>query len=62
MEEVAVSFDAAADRKAAETGFESRGKVLPEWIDYNGHMNVAYYLVAFDTGLDSFVDTLDFDA
>ena len=23
-------------------------------------MNVAYYLVAFDTGLDAFVDALDF--
>ncbi len=22
--------------------------VKPEWIDYNGHMNVAYYLLAFD--------------
>ncbi|MDF1792931.1 MAG: thioesterase family protein [Thalassobaculaceae bacterium] len=23
-------------------------KVRPDWIDYNGHMNVGYYLVAFD--------------
>ena len=23
-------------------------KVLPEWIDVNGHMNVAYYVLAFD--------------
>ncbi len=22
--------------------------VLPEWIDHNGHMNVAYYVLAFD--------------
>jgi acyl-CoA thioester hydrolase len=22
--------------------------VRPDWIDYNGHMNVGYYLVAFD--------------
>ncbi|NJN47440.1 MAG: thioesterase-like protein, partial [Candidatus Competibacteraceae bacterium] len=22
--------------------------VPPEWIDYNGHMNVAYYVLAFD--------------
>jgi len=28
------------------------GKVLPEWIDYNGHMNVAYYSLAFDWGVD----------
>ncbi|HUF57006.1 MAG TPA: thioesterase family protein, partial [Thermohalobaculum sp.] len=24
----------------------------PEWIDYNGHMNVAYYTMAFDNALD----------
>jgi len=29
-------------------------KVLPEWIDYNGHMNVAYYTLAFDKALDFF--------
>ncbi|MBT3265205.1 MAG: thioesterase-like protein, partial [Acidiferrobacteraceae bacterium] len=22
--------------------------VLESWIDYNGHMNVAYYVMAFD--------------
>ncbi|MEM7432467.1 MAG: thioesterase family protein [Pseudomonadota bacterium] len=30
-----------------------RGKVLPEWIDVNGHMNVAYYVLAFDLGIDT---------
>ena len=25
-----------------------RGRVLPEWIDVNDHMNVAYYVLAFD--------------
>lgn len=29
------------------------GKVLPEWIDINGHMNVAYFLLAFDHGVDA---------
>ena len=29
-----------------------RGHVLPEWIDYNDHMNVAYYLLAFDQAVD----------
>ena len=28
-------------------------QVLPEWIDYNGHMNVAYYTMAFDQALDA---------
>ncbi len=32
----------------------SSGKVLPEWIDINGHMNVAYYVLAFDLGVDKF--------
>jgi acyl-CoA thioester hydrolase len=31
----------------------STGKVLPEWIDFNGHMNVAYYVLAFDQGVDA---------
>ena len=25
------------------------GKVLPEWTDYNGHMNLAFYIHLFDT-------------
>jgi len=29
------------------------GNVQPEWIDYNGHMNVAYYVLAFDLGIDA---------
>ncbi|MEM9045998.1 MAG: thioesterase family protein [Pseudomonadota bacterium] len=31
-------------------------KVLPEWIDYNGHMNVAFYTMAFDKALDEVFD------
>lgn len=30
-----------------------RGQVLPEWIDVNNHMNVAYYVLAFDQGVDT---------
>lgn len=30
-----------------------RGTVLPEWIDVNDHMNVAYYVLAFDLAVDS---------
>lgn len=29
------------------------GQVLPEWIDINGHMNVAFYVLAFDLGVDA---------
>lgn len=32
--------------------------VLPEWIDYNGHLNMAYYHVIFDRGVDHFFDYL----
>ncbi|MBM85445.1 MAG: thioesterase-like protein [Rhodospirillaceae bacterium] len=30
--------------------------VLPEWIDYNGHMNVGFYGVAFDKATDALLD------
>ena len=33
--------------------------VLPEWIDYNGHMNVAYYVLAFDHATDKLLDQLN---
>ena len=36
--------------------------VLPEWIDMNGHMNVAYYLLAFDLASDVFSDFLGLTA
>lgn len=32
--------------------------VLPEWIDYNGHMNVAYYVLAIDHAMDEAFDAL----
>ena len=31
--------------------------VPPEWIDYNGHMNVAYYTMAVDQAIDVFLET-----
>jgi len=30
-----------------------RGEVRPEWIDVNDHMNVAYYVLAFDLAIDT---------
>lgn len=35
-----------------------KGRVRPEWIDYNGHMNVAYYVAAFDEATDAFYEDL----
>ena len=32
--------------------------VPPEWIDYNGHMNVAYYVKAIDHSMDEVFDML----
>lgn len=29
-------------------------RVKPEWVDHYGHMNLAYYLVAFDLATDAF--------
>ena len=33
--------------------------VRPEWVDYNGHMNVAYYVLIFDHATDAALDQLD---
>ena len=42
----------------------AKGIVKPEWIDANGHMNVAYYVLAFDLAVDalweSFVITSEY--
>lgn len=37
---------------------DHRETVRKEWIDYNGHMNVAYYLVIFDHATDVLLDRL----
>lgn len=34
--------------------------VKPEWIDYNGHLNMAYYNVLFDTGVDEVYESIGF--
>jgi len=33
--------------------------VRPEWVDYNGHLNHAYYIVVFDHGIDVVLDFFD---
>lgn len=32
--------------------------IRPEWIDYNGHLNLAYYHVLFDEGIDGLFDAM----
>jgi acyl-CoA thioester hydrolase len=35
---------------------EHQDVVRPEWLDSNGHMNLAYYVVVFDRGADVWLD------
>ncbi len=49
MAQVNDNYEAAPIRTRAR-------EVPPEWIDYNGHMNVAYYTLAFDNALDEIFD------
>jgi acyl-CoA thioester hydrolase len=41
--------------------FEWTETVRPEWIDYNGHMNVAHYVAVFDRASEAFVATVGID-
>jgi len=36
--------------------------VSADWVDYNGHMNVAYYVLIFDHATDALLDFLKLDA
>jgi acyl-CoA thioester hydrolase len=50
---------AMSDERLVSGLFQSgRVSVQPEWIDYNGHMNVGYYVVAFDRASDGLCDHL----
>ena len=42
--------------RAFEGAVVCEGTVKPEWIDFNGHMNVAWYVHAFDLGIDALWD------
>lgn len=48
-----MEFEAPFDRH--------RDVVRPEWIDHNGHMNVGYYVLAFDFATDAFLYWLGLD-
>lgn len=49
------------DRFLAATLPTAQGRVPTEWTDYNGHMNVAYYVLAFDRGTDGLLTVLGMD-
>jgi len=39
-----------------------RGTVLPEWVDYNGHLNDGYYMVIFGRATDGLMALIGLDA
>ena len=39
-----------------------RDVVRPNWVDYNRHMNMGYYLVVFDVATDEFLAWVGLDA
>jgi len=39
-----------------------RTQVLPEWIDYNGHLRDAYYVLVVSSATDALMDHLGMDA
>jgi acyl-CoA thioester hydrolase len=39
-----------------------RSEVLPDWVDYNGHLRDGFYLVLFSYGVDGFMDQIGLDA
>jgi acyl-CoA thioester hydrolase len=45
--------------EAIPTPFVRVGRVEPEWIDANGHMNIAAYVTAFDLSSDMILESLD---
>lgn len=44
------------------TSFAYSATVRPDWIDYNGHMQDAYYGLVFSHAVDAFQDAVGFDA
>ncbi|MDA0997503.1 MAG: thioesterase family protein [Proteobacteria bacterium] len=36
-------------------------EISDAWTDYNGHMNVAYYVLVFDHGTDGFLELIGLD-
>jgi acyl-CoA thioester hydrolase len=50
------------DLSSIRAPFETdRVFVRPDWIDYNGHMNVAYYIKAFDQAFDELYAVMGVD-
>ncbi|MCW5320694.1 thioesterase family protein [Verminephrobacter aporrectodeae] len=39
-----------------------RGTVRPEWVDYNGHLRDAYYMLIFSFATDALIERIGLDA
>jgi acyl-CoA thioester hydrolase len=39
-----------------------RTEVPADWVDYNGHLNIGYYMIAFDRATDGLNDAIGCDA
>ena len=51
------------DQPSGETApIVHRETVQQDWIDYNGHMNLAYYVLVFDHATDAVQDLVGLDA
>ena len=37
-------------------------RIIPDWVDYNGHLRDAYYLLIFSEAVDALMDTIGLDA
>lgn len=54
---------AAAAAPAQRAGLATySGTVLPEWVDYNGHLRDAFYMLLFSYGADGLMDAIGLDA
>ena len=56
---LSMPLDPARDRLPAAPLDIHEERVPAQWIDYNGHMNVACYVIAFDHATDKMLDLLD---
>lgn len=56
--------EAQAEAEAAAAGplRLHRASVLPEWVDYNGHLSEAYYVLIFGHATDALLDAIGMDA
>ena len=59
----AASTDAAKSETASASKLSPYStEVVPEWIDYNGHMSEAFYVLVFGFATDQMMDQLGLDA